>query len=198
MKTDRKLRQWLRICGTAFLAAWTGAGCEDVSMTVVPVASVTVVPTETRLIVGEQQRLRAIPTADDGAELSGRSVEWLVEDSAVVRVDANGRVEGVGPGATIVEARSEGTVGEARVQVERPAEEDDPEAEEREEDGDDDEDADDADDGDDGEEEGDDDPDEEDTGDEEDDGEEDDKGKGDGKKDDKGKKNDDGGTGDGA
>lgn len=179
MKTDRKLRQWLRICGTAFLAAWTGAGCEDVSMTVVPVASVTVVPTETRLIVGEQQRLRAIPTADDGAELSGRSVEWLVEDSAVVRVDANGRVEGVGPGATIVEARSEGTVGEARVQVERPAEEDDPEAEEREEDGDDD-------------------PDEEDTGDEEDDGEEDDKGKGDGKKDDKGKKNDDGGTGDGA
>ena len=88
-----------------------------VSVSAVPVASVTVSPSTLSLKAGETSRLGATVRDASGNALSGRAVVWTSSDLAVVAVGQDGEVRGVGAGSATVRATSEGKSGSASVTV---------------------------------------------------------------------------------
>jgi hypothetical protein len=94
-----------------------GTSCEDVSVTAVDVASLTLTPGEGTIAQGDTVRLRAILHDASGNSLSGRVVEWSTEQPDVVALEANGLVRGLTVGTAIVRASSGGATGEAWITV---------------------------------------------------------------------------------
>lgn len=97
------------------LAALTG--CEQTAVTVLPVAVVDVAPSQLSIVQGDHETLSATPRTSDGRPLAGRSVEWSSDDPGIAAVDAQGEVEGVGPGDTQVQATADGVTGSAALTV---------------------------------------------------------------------------------
>ena len=93
-----------------------------VTVAPVPVASVTVAPTEFRLLVAEAVQLTATPRDALGNALSGRPVNWESDNPAVATVTTTGSVIGLNQNTTTIRATVEGKVGTASVTVDpRPA-----------------------------------------------------------------------------
>jgi hypothetical protein len=93
-----------------------------VTVSPVPVASVTVAPTEFRLLVAEAMQLTATPRDAQGNALSGRPVNWESDNPAIATVTTTGSVIGINQGGTTIRATIEGEVGSASVTVDpRPA-----------------------------------------------------------------------------
>ena len=93
-----------------------------VTVSPVPVASVTVAPAESRLVVAEAVQLTATPRDAQGNALSGRPVSWESDNPAVATVTTTGSVIGINQGTTTIRATIEGKVGTASVTVDpRPA-----------------------------------------------------------------------------
>src|ERR1041385_8648297 len=93
------------------------SGTASVSVSNVPVASVTVSPTAASLIVGGTQQLSATPKDANGNVLSGRTITWTSNNSGVATVNASGLVGGVAAGSATVTATSEGKSGTATITV---------------------------------------------------------------------------------
>ena len=75
----------------------------------VPVDSVLVTPGVAEVRVGGVTTFTAAVFDSTGAELTGRTVTWSIQDPSVATIDpATGEVTGVSQGATIVTATSEG------------------------------------------------------------------------------------------
>jgi hypothetical protein len=91
--------------------------CEQVRITAVDVASLTVDPSEGTLAPGDTLRLRATLRDLSGNNLENRSIEWRSADPAIVRVEGEGLVRGMSPGTTTVRASSQGATGEASITV---------------------------------------------------------------------------------
>ncbi|MEO6778441.1 MAG: Ig-like domain-containing protein, partial [Gemmatimonadaceae bacterium] len=91
-----------------------------ITVTVVPVASVTVTPGSAALTVGQSAALSAAATDANGNVLSGRSVTWSSANSSVATVSGLGMVSATGAGSTTVTATSEGKSGIAQVVVTAP------------------------------------------------------------------------------
>jgi uncharacterized protein YjdB len=88
-----------------------------VSVTNLPVASVTVSPSPASVYVGATARLVATLKDANGNPLSGRAVAWTTSNGAVASVDSTGLVTGIALGTTIITATSEGQAGSATVTV---------------------------------------------------------------------------------
>ena len=95
----------------------TKSGAAQVTVSPVPVASVTVTPDHLDLTVGQQGQLTATPRDAAGNPLSGRAVSWGSLAPSVATVDATGLVTAVATGTTTVSATSEGKSGMATVHV---------------------------------------------------------------------------------
>jgi uncharacterized protein YjdB len=99
-------------------------GTAAVTVTVQPVARVTVSPAASSLLVGQTATLTATLEAADGTPLGGRAVAWSSADPGVATVAAgNGAtatVTAVGAGSTTITAVSEGVSGTATVGVAEP------------------------------------------------------------------------------
>lgn len=90
-----------------------------VTVTLRPVATVTVTPADTTVRVGNTVQLTATLRAANNSVLTGRTVTWASSDTTIARVDSTGLVRGVAASnqfATIT-ATSEGRSGSARVIV---------------------------------------------------------------------------------
>lgn len=105
--------------GTASITATSEGRSSSAVVTVsaVPVASVSVAPATLSLTVGQTSQLSATVRDASGGALAGRGVVWSSSDLAVVAVGQNGEVRAVGAGTAIVTATSEGQSGSASVGV---------------------------------------------------------------------------------
>ena len=97
------------------------SGSAQVSVTAIPVASVTVALASISLTVG--QTTQATPTVRDasGNVLTGRLVTWTTSNAAVATVSNDGVVTAVGAGTATITGTSEGKPGSATVTVTAPA-----------------------------------------------------------------------------
>jgi uncharacterized protein YjdB len=94
------------------------SGSAAVSISVAPVASVTVNPPTASIIVGNSVQLTAKTLDADGVELSGRPVTWSSSNNNIASVSASGLVTGVNPGSSVtITATSEGRTGNSVVTV---------------------------------------------------------------------------------
>src|SRR5437879_2300801 len=93
------------------------SGTSAMTVTNVPVASVTVSPAAASLTVGATTQLTATPKDSNGTALSGRAVTWATSNAAVATVSASGLVTGVAAGSATITATSDGQSGTAAMTV---------------------------------------------------------------------------------
>src|SRR5436190_50024 len=88
-----------------------------VTVTQLPVASVTVTPATASVMVGQAAQFTAIPKDANGFALAGRVVTWSSNNTAVATVNASGLATGVAVGSATITATSEGKGGAAGMTV---------------------------------------------------------------------------------
>ena len=111
------------VTGVAPGAATVMVACEGqsspvaITVTVVPVASVSVSPASANVTVGQTAQLTATPKDANGNALTGRTVTWATSNAAVAAVSGNGLVTGGATGTATITASSEGRNGTATITV---------------------------------------------------------------------------------
>jgi hypothetical protein len=95
-------------------------GSANVSVTQVPVFTVTIEPLAAPAVAGETTPLTVVLRDEDGNELLGRQVVWSSSAALVATVDASGRLVATSPGVTTITASSEGVSGTLPVTVTPP------------------------------------------------------------------------------
>jgi len=106
--------------GTANIAATSAgkSGQAAITVSLVPVATVTVTPNAPAVKVGATATLVATVKDDQGNVLTGRAVAWSSSAPAIATVDgASGVVTGVAAGTTTITATSEGKTGSTTATV---------------------------------------------------------------------------------
>src|SRR3989475_11603329 len=93
------------------------SGTSAMTVTNVPVASVTVTPAIATLLMGTTLQLAATPRDALGNPLSGRVVTWSSDALGVAAVSGSGLVSGLAVGGATITATSEGQSGSAAVTV---------------------------------------------------------------------------------
>jgi hypothetical protein len=83
----------------------------------VPVASVTVSPSSSSLIVGGTQQLTATTLDASNATLTGRAITWASSDATKASVTSTGLVSAVAIGSATITATSEGKSGTSAVTI---------------------------------------------------------------------------------
>jgi len=106
--------------GTAVITAVIDgiAGYSNITVTLVPVASVAVVPADVAIEAGKSTTLIARVMDAAGNTLTGRAVTWSSGDTRIATIDQAGVVRGVRRGTVVITATSEGKLGTATVRVE--------------------------------------------------------------------------------
>ena len=93
------------------------SGTSVITVTIVPVASVTVSPASASLFVGGTRQLSAVTKDAAGNTLTGRVVTWASSNTAVATVNSSGLVTAAGAGSATITATSEGKSGTAAITV---------------------------------------------------------------------------------
>jgi serine/threonine protein kinase/alpha-tubulin suppressor-like RCC1 family protein/uncharacterized protein YjdB len=91
-----------------------------VTVTAIPVASVSVTPATLTVAVGKTSQLAATPRDTRNAAMADREVRWSSSNAAVATVSSNGTVTGVSGGTATITATSEDKAGRATVTVPAP------------------------------------------------------------------------------
>jgi len=97
------------------------SGTAAVTVSVVPVATVTVTPGTASIPLGQTWQLTATPKDANGTTLTGRVITWASNATGVATVSALGLVTSVAVGSATITATSEGVNGSAVVTVTVPA-----------------------------------------------------------------------------
>jgi uncharacterized protein YjdB len=105
--------------GTAAIFAATEGISAFATITVsnVPVSSISIVPSSLSLQAGGSSQLSAVTKDANGNVLTGRVVTWSSSNDPVAVVSSLGRVTAVSAGSATISATSEGVVGTALVTV---------------------------------------------------------------------------------
>jgi len=105
--------------GAATVTATSGgtSGAAAITVTQVPVASVTVAPAIASLLAGATLQFTATLKDSAGNTLTGRSVTWASSAPAAATVSPVGFVTGFAAGAATISATSEGQSGSAALSV---------------------------------------------------------------------------------
>lgn len=106
--------------GTATITATSEgkAGTSAITVTLVPVASVTVAPGSASVVVGATQQFTATARDANNNVLTGRPISWRSSNTAIATVSSTGLVTGVAAGGPVtITATSEGQTGTASVTV---------------------------------------------------------------------------------
>ncbi|HEY9427148.1 MAG TPA: Ig-like domain-containing protein, partial [Gemmatimonadaceae bacterium] len=97
------------------------SGQAAITVTLPPVASVTVSPASAQIDVGKSVTLAATTLDANGKTLTGRSITWSSGKSSVATVSSSGAVTGVAAGSAWIFATSEGQRDSAAIVVSLPA-----------------------------------------------------------------------------
>lgn len=103
--------------------ACVGAGCTGATSDPEAVVQrIVITPASGSVVIGETQRLDAVPYTAAGARITGRIIAWATVDSAIALVDSAGLIRGRVPGTTVVTAATGGRTGRALIAItpERP------------------------------------------------------------------------------
>ena len=93
-------------------------GTAEVTVIPVPIASVTLTPPSANITLGQTAQLVATAKDANGNALTGRTISWASDNSAVADVDGNGLVTAKTVGGPVtITASSEGKTGSATVTV---------------------------------------------------------------------------------
>lgn len=105
--------------GQVTITAATGgrSGTATVTVTALPVASVTVEPADVLMFRNQQRQLTARVRDASGSELTGRQVTWSSSNDRLATVSASGVVSSHRRGTVTITASSEGVSGTARVTI---------------------------------------------------------------------------------
>jgi uncharacterized protein YjdB len=105
--------------GSARVVATAEGAADTVTLTVtrIPVSSVTVAPLQATVIEGQQQQFRATVTDSVGAEVSDRTVEWSSGDPTRASITSAGLAQGLASGTVTISAAVEGRSGSAQLVV---------------------------------------------------------------------------------
>src|SRR5439155_788178 len=105
--------------GTAPITATSEgkSGTATLTVTSVPVASVSLSPATANIRVGQTMQLTATPKDSAGNTLTGRTVTWASSNTSVASVSGSGLVTSVVAGTATLTATSEGKDGSAVVTV---------------------------------------------------------------------------------
>jgi uncharacterized protein YjdB len=108
--------------GQAQIIATSGGkqGQQSITVTPIPIASLTVTPTTASLAIGATQQLTATTLDANGNTLSGRAVTWATSDATKATVSASGLVSAVAPGIATITATSETKTGTSTITVSPP------------------------------------------------------------------------------
>jgi len=108
-----------RAIGTAQIAASAEghSAIATLSVTAVPVASITVAPSSVNLAIGATGTLSAITYDGSGSPLAGRAVAWTSSAPQIVSVDNSGNITALAAGSATISATSEGKSASATVTV---------------------------------------------------------------------------------
>jgi uncharacterized protein YjdB len=94
------------------------SGTSSMTVTSVPVASVTVAPPMVSVTVGSTVQLTATPKDANGNPLTGRVITWQSSNTGIATVNGSGLVSGAAAGGPVtITATSEGQSGTAAVTV---------------------------------------------------------------------------------
>ena len=93
------------------------SGTAAVTVTNVPVASVTVSPNPASVFIGASAPLGVTVKDANGNPLSGRTVVWTTSNAAVAAVDSTGMATGIALGTATITATCEGQTGTTPVTV---------------------------------------------------------------------------------
>ena len=96
------------------------SGTAALTVTNVPVASVTVSPATASVPAGQGVQLTATLKDANGNTLTGRTVTWSSDNTAVATVSGSGLVSGVAAGAATITATSEAKTGTSAITVTAP------------------------------------------------------------------------------
>lgn len=102
---SRRPSRVLAKLGLALVAPLAIFACQDVSVTAVDVASVTISLSQGQLVLGDTLRLTAIPRDASGRPLQDRSVSWSSDDPAIASVSSDGLVQAISAGETRIRAK---------------------------------------------------------------------------------------------
>src|SRR5438552_15918489 len=91
------------------------SGTVTLTVTLMPVASVTVSPAPASVAAGQTVQLTATPKDANGNPLTGRVVTWATSNGAVATVSAGGLVSGLVVGTATISATSEGQSGSSAI-----------------------------------------------------------------------------------
>src|SRR5690606_30205893 len=77
-------------------------GSSSVTVSLVPVASVTIAPLNPSVETGKTVQFVATPRAQDGTVLTGREIFWSSSNPAVAPISSSGVATGLAPGASTI------------------------------------------------------------------------------------------------
>lgn len=106
-----------RFVGPALASLLVTVACGETGVAPVEVSTVVVSPSLVTLVEADSTALSASPRDALGNVVQGRSVVWAVLDTAVAAISAQGMVRARAVGRTVVEARVDGRVGRALLEV---------------------------------------------------------------------------------
>jgi uncharacterized protein YjdB len=108
--------------GTATITATSEnrSGSATVTVTQVPVASVSLTPTTATIDAGGTVELTATARSASGQALTGRTVTWATSNPAVAFISSSGVVTGIAPGTATITATVEGRSDAATITVRGP------------------------------------------------------------------------------
>src|SRR5437763_4681467 len=110
------------VAGSASITATSEgkSGSSAITVTAVPVATVTVSPASATVFVGQTLQLSATPKDANGNTLTGRTITWGSSNNTVATVSSSGLVSGVATGSATITATSETKSGTSAITVSTP------------------------------------------------------------------------------
>jgi len=107
------------VAGTAVIFASVDGvfGWADITVSTVPVATVSIVPQYADLTVAQTAQLSPVLRDAAGNVLTGRAIAWTSDHPTIASVTATGLVTGLAPGSAVISATSGGRVGTADISV---------------------------------------------------------------------------------
>ena len=109
--------------GTATITATSGSasGSIGITVTLVPVHTLTLAPTLVQLTVGQAIQFTVVTKDSAGTTLANRAVSWSSSNTTVATLTATGLATAMSPGTTTIAATSEGKTSTAVLTVKAPA-----------------------------------------------------------------------------